>query len=188
MRGRVGMLAIVSLLSAAIGEADLRGGSSIEDGARFFSPAAIAEGNRIIEEIHRETRPPKDVAVVTVTKLGSGVGSAKELAEHVFRDRSMDGLLIFAVKEPGRLEVIVGRRTDERFTAADRDELVRVMLDRFKRKEFDGGLHAGLLFARQKLVAAFPAGGDRPAARGAPRDVAVDRPAGGLPAWAWLLI
>jgi uncharacterized membrane protein YgcG len=188
MRSRIATFAVFVLLSAAVAGAELRAGSAIEDGGHFFSPAAIAEGNRIIEEIHRETRPPKDVAVVTVTKLGSGVGSPRELAEHLFRERSMDGLLVFAVKEPGRLEVVVGRHTAERFPVADRDEMVPVMLDRFKKKEFDEGLLAGLRFAREKLVAAFPAAGERVAARGAPHGELVDQRGGGLPAWAWILI
>jgi uncharacterized membrane protein YgcG len=188
MRARIGLsiIAVLAvLLSVATARAELRGGSSIEDGAGFFSSAAIAAADRIIDEIRRDTRPSKGVTVVTVTKLGAGTGSPKELAERLFRERSIDGLLIFAVKDPGRLDVVVGRRTEARFNAADRDELVAVMLERFKKKEFDAGLLAGLRFGREKLVAAFPADG-RPAAQGAPRAVASDQ--GGLPAWMWIVI
>ena len=188
MRARIAAFAGVLLLSAAVAGAELRAGSAIEDGGRFFSPAAIEEGNRAVEQIHRETRPPKDVAVVTVTKVGSGVGSPRELAESLFRERQLDGLLIFAVKEPGHLEVVVGRHTSERFTLADRDQLVSAMLDRFKKKQFDDGLLAGLRVTRDKLVAAFPASGERAAARGRPHGELVDQRASGLPPWAWLLI
>jgi len=189
MRARIAAFAGVFLLSAGSAGAELRTGSAIEDGGRFFSPAAIEEGNRVIEQIHRETRPPKDVAVVTVTKVGAGVGSPRELAESLFRERQLDGLLIFAVKEPGHLEVVVGRHTGERFTSTDRDELVAVLLDRFKKKQFDEGLLAGLRVTRDKLVATFAASGERAAARGAPHGQFADRaPAGGLPGWMWLLI
>jgi uncharacterized membrane protein YgcG len=179
--------AVVLVLSAAT----LRAAApSIDDRGGLFSPSAVDEGNRIVDEIHRQTRPPKNVAVVTLSELPPGVTSAKELAEQTFRERSVNGLLVFAVKNPGRLEVVVGRRTEARFAAADRDELVRVMLDRFKRKKFDDGLLEGLRFAKTKLVAAFPTGEDRSlgAASSSHELESPSRRGGGIPPWAWVLI
>jgi uncharacterized protein len=187
MRAPIRLLALGLSLSAAVASADLRAGSSIQDGGGFFSPAAITEGNHIVEEIRRGTRPPKGVTVVTVAKITPG-RSPKEVADQLFRDESLDGLLVFAVKEPGRLEIVVGKRTEQRFTAADRDAMLGVMLERFKKKQFDEGLLAGLRFARDELLADFPAGGERAAAGGAPKEQATDRSAGGLPGWAWLLL
>jgi uncharacterized protein len=187
MRAPICLLALALSLSAAVASADLRAGSSIEDGGGFFSPAAITDGNRIVDEIRRGTRPPKAVAVVTVAKVTSS-RSPKEAAEQLFHDRSLDGLLVFAVRDPGRLEIVIGEHTEQRFTAADRDEMLSLMLERFKKKQFDEGLVAGLRFARNELLADFPAAREGAPAGGAPKEHATDRSAGGLPGWAWLLL
>jgi uncharacterized membrane protein YgcG len=156
---------------------------AIEDDGGFFSKSALAEGNRIVEQIYEQTRPHKDVVVETFGSLPSGVASAEELAKRIFRDREVDGLVIVAVKEPGSLRVAVGRQTETRFTPSGRDHLAEIMLGDFRKKNFDQGLLAGLGFARQKLIEAFPVVGDGSARRAVP--VEVSR---GLPTWTWALL
>jgi len=181
----------VPALIMIIGFAAYAAAPTIEDRANIFSKSALAQGNQIVEAIYQETRPHKDVAVVTFEHLPAGISSAEELAGRLFRERSVDGLLMLAIKDPGRLRVAVGRGTQAHFTTADRDQLVEVMLTHFRKKNFDEGLLAGLGFARSKLVSAFPLSGgsraseDFESQEGARR---LAEPSRGLPTWLWAVI
>jgi uncharacterized protein len=171
---------------------------AIDDNGGFFSKSALLQSNRIVERIYEQTKPHKDIVVETFESLPSGVGSADELANQIFRDRDVDGIVIVAVKQPGRLRVAVGRQTQSRFTSTDRNHLVEIMLGDFRKKNFDQGLLGGLGFARQKLTEAFPAVGgssarqpepDASGSKGAAEVNARERQAsGGLPTWAWALL
>jgi uncharacterized protein len=171
---------------------------AIEDNGEFFSKPALTQANRIVEQIYEQTKPHKDVVVETLGSLPSGVGSAEEYAKRVFRERDVDGIVIVAVKQPGSLRVAVGRQTQTRFTAADRDHLVEIMLGDFRKKNFDQGLLGGLGFAREKLTEAFATVGGTSARQAVPdardsarvaelehREPGVSR---GLPTWAWALL
>jgi len=171
---------------------------AIEDNGGFFSKSTLAQGSRIVEQIYEQTKPHKDVVVETFESLPSGVGSAEDIAKRLFRERDVDGMVIVAVKQPGSLRVAVGRQTQARFTASDRDHLVEIMLGDFRKKNFDQGLLDGLGFAKQKLTEAFPAAGESsarqavPDARGSRGAGEVEarehQPSGGLPAWAWAVL
>jgi uncharacterized protein len=171
---------------------------TIEDNGGFFTKSGLTQGNRIVEQIYEQTRPNKDAVVETFATLPSGVVSAEELAKRIFQEREVDGVVIVAVQQPGSLRVAVGRQTQSRFTSADRNHLVEIMLGDFRKKNFDQGLLNGLGFARQKLTEAFPAvGGNNvgqvePGAADSRRRGEFDprerQASGGLPTWAWALV
>lgn len=129
----------------------------IEDGGHFFSPSAISEGERVIDEINRLTQPHKEVLVKTVP---SWTGNPVAEAERVFSTRRLDGVLVFLVKKPHRIVVTVGKQTERAFT--NKEGVKTAFLEKFKQKDFDGGLLAGLGVLRQDLVAGFPQASQSP--------------------------
>src|SRR5579883_1574229 len=129
----------------------------IRDDGEFFSAGTRQRANQIIDDIYRKTTPHKDVVVETYATVPGGQ-SAESFIESRFRSRTVDGLMIVATKRPKKkLLITVGRRTEDRFTAADARRMREIMLARFAKGDFDGGLIDGLEFAQRSLVAAFPA-------------------------------
>ena len=127
--------------------------ADVVDAGKFFSPAARKSAEHTIATIRAQTSPAKSVVVRTALKMPSH-GTAEAAAERIFRNERLDGVLLYMVKAPHRLVVMVGHHTGERFTGKVR---VRdAIVARFKANDYDGGLRAGLDLLAQELPRAFP--------------------------------
>ncbi len=121
----------------------------LEDRAGFFSANTIIQAEKIIAEVYTNTRPPKEVVVITIPSL-SPDKNALQAAEEAFQERRVNGILIYIVKNPHKLEIVVGRNTKEQFPEGYR--LHELMLDHFRRGSYDEGLLEGLRFLKTNLL------------------------------------
>lgn len=183
------LLALVMLLTTAVQAA----APTVDDGAKLFSDRAVGEANQAISRIYDHTAPHKQVYVETLASLPSGK-QADDLAEERFSKHNTDGVLVFIVKDPHKLAVTVGRTTQARFH--DGEGVRTVMLDRFRRGDYDGGLLAGVRVLESRLVSAFPVNGSvqksaAPVPAGAERTgraERVERESTGSSSWLWILL
>jgi uncharacterized membrane protein YgcG len=132
------------------------------DGARFFSPKAVAEAERVIDGMSRtygkqlriETVPeaPADLkgqmAGDRATRTRLFDGWARQRA----RDLRVNGIFVLVCKDPAHLQVVVGDDTTRRaFTVANRDKLAQMLLTAFRAKEYDRGLSEAVEFVRGSM-------------------------------------
>ena len=134
------------------------GTAGIHDNAGFFSDRAKADANFNITEL--QTKQRKDVCVETFKEIpaeqlkGANIQDKAALgkvlglwATQRAKEQAVNGVYILLVKEPARLQVLVGNDTQKQaFTLADRDQLVSLMLAKLRSKDYDGALREGLSF------------------------------------------
>lgn len=158
---------------------------TVADGAKLFSDRAVGDANQAISRIYDHTAPHKQVYIETVPSLPAGK-QADALAEQRFSQRDTDGVLVFIVKDPHKLAVTVGRTTQARFH--DGEGVRTVMLDRFRKGDYDGGLLAGVRVLESRLVSAFPVNGaQKVAAPVATRGERIERESSSS-SWMWILL
>jgi uncharacterized protein len=134
----------------------------VDDEAGLFSEGARRRADQILADIYRETSPHKDVVVETHPELPRGL-RPEQFSEERFRKRDVNGLLVLITKRPHKLLITVGRHTQDRFGASDAERMRGVMLERFKKSDFDGGLIEGLRYAERILKASYAPGRGVPA-------------------------
>lgn len=200
--------ALVSGLLLAVGTAAAALVAEIKDDGGFFSPAAIAKANEVIKEIHRDFK--KDLLIETfktvpadraeeVKKMDKAELNKFFQAWALQRARAaqVNGVYILISKEPPHLQVEVGNETQQKaFTLANRDELARRVIAKFKqaaevkddeakRKFYDEGLLEGVNYVYSTMksnIGVKGAGLDQPAVPRhdqAPWQQAPQRKAGG---------
>lgn len=148
---RGGRLAVLAVLAGWLAAAGPAGAVSpeVKDQANFFSADAVKRANEVIKEIRQ--RHKKDLLVETHLKPPEGrePGADAKARERFFTDwavdrartAGVDGVYVLICKEPSYLRIAVGNETRKKaFTDADRDRLGRLLLERFKKREFDEGL------------------------------------------------
>ena len=148
---------VAAALILATARAHAEGGGIQDEGA-FFSDVAKANATATIQDI--SSRLHKDILVRTYaevpqavranldvrTKSGSNQAFA-EWAEEIARSQKVNGVLILLVKQPSRLQVVVGTETARQaFTLTDRETLVRTMLGKLRAKNYDDALIEGVNF------------------------------------------
>ena len=127
--------------------------AEVLDEAKIFSASTVEQAGRMISEIRSSTSPQKDVIVLTAATLPAGSEDAQRVAEEIFRQRRLNGVLLYLVKSPHRLVITIGRSTQSRFGAGD--TVRNVMLQEFKAGRYDEGLLAGIGVLRKELPLAF---------------------------------
>jgi uncharacterized membrane protein YgcG len=146
----------------------------VQDKGGFFKPETIAKANDVLVDIATKYR--KDLLIETYPSVPQEKAAAfkdmDEQARHKFfeewansraRRRRVEGIYVLITKEPGHVQIEVGRQTlRAAFTEKDRDRLREIFLDAFKKKEFDRGLLEGVQFV-EKTLGQNPSG--RPAER-----------------------
>lgn len=133
----------------------------VKDDAGFFTAETIKEANEIISAIKQKHK--LDLLVETVKEppedrkaafTGRDKGKAfHEWARERARAARVQGVYILICKDPGRIQVEVGDRTQKKaFTLANREELRKIMRENFEKKEFDKGLIAGVQYVQKKMA------------------------------------
>lgn len=127
----------------------------VDDKAGFFSEGALRQANQLIGHTYKSTTPHKDIVVETVPQVPGGE-NADQYATARFSRRTVDGLQVLIVKKPHKVAVSVGRSTQERFGRSQAEEMRRLMISRFRARDFDGGLLEALRYADRELTSAYP--------------------------------
>lgn len=132
----------------------------VQDDGKFFSADAIQSAERIIGQIQSDEH--RDVLIETVAEIPQDLrdqfeqkGKTKffqDWANARAKERGISGVYILICKNPSHLQAAVGNITQQKlFTIADRDELVRVLLRRFRQHQFDDGLLDAVKFIQQRM-------------------------------------
>ena len=115
----------------------------IQDDAKFFSPAAVAAATQRSQQVQQATG--KTIALRTVATIGSkDDAAASAAADKVFQELQLNGVLIYVIKDAGKLVLKVGQDTRQLVPVAEETNIRNAMLARFNAKDFDGGLQTGL--------------------------------------------
>ncbi len=115
----------------------------IQDDAKFFSSAAVTAATQRSQQVQQATG--KTIALRTVATIGSkDDAAASAAADKVFQELQLNGVLIYVVKDAGKLVLKVGQDTRQLVPVAEETTIRNAMLARFNAKDFDGGLQTGL--------------------------------------------
>jgi len=156
------LLAIPVLLAGTLVQAANVG---VRDQAGFFSESATTAATRVISEI--KTNLKRDLVIETYREIPAesrkGIDfQDKAAVKRAFetwsiqraRELGVQGVYVVITREPAHLQVAVGNETQRQaFTLADRGALVDRMLERFRSKQYDDALIAGVGFVRETLLA-----------------------------------
>src|SRR4051794_40599261 len=133
--------------------------ADVRDAASFFSADGVRQADELIGQIRQ--RHGKDVIVETVPSLPDAPADATA-RERYFQDETarrgkaagVSGLYILISRNPSSLYAGVDPATQKNlFTLEDRGRLKDLLIQRFKAKDFDGGLLAGLRMVDQTMAA-----------------------------------
>lgn len=147
-------------LAALVVAADLA--APIQDHAGIFSADAVKTADGILADIKR--RFEMDVVVETFKEIPADRKAqySPEKKEEFFQKWALDqanarkvqGVYILVCLEVRRVEVGADRAAQRRaFKPQNRAELTKIILDKFRQKDFDAGLIAGLDFVRNTVAA-----------------------------------
>ena len=142
---------------------------AILDQGDFFSPQAIGAAEHRAAVIKNETGT--DVLVLTFVSIPEAKASELESKgkDRFFSDWLIElaarhkthGIVILAVDHPRHLEIGVQKSLLEHdFAFRDRDALRDLLVDRFKRREFDRGLNDAMYLILDRIGENHRAAGD----------------------------
>jgi hypothetical protein len=139
----VALAAVLTLLAFLAFPATGGATGVIQDDAKFFSPAAVTAATQRSQQVQQATG--KTIALRTVATIGSkDDAQASAAADKVFQELQLNGVLIYVVKDAGKLVLKVGQDTRQLVPVAEETTIRNAMLARFNAKDFDGGLQTGL--------------------------------------------
>jgi hypothetical protein len=146
----------------------------VKDAAGFFTPDALTKADRQLAEIQKKYH--KDLLIETFATVPPDKTDAFEKMDKPARakffqswanDRAkkerVEGVYVLILKQPGHVQVEVGRETQKKAFAvpADQNQLRNILVENFQSKDYDRGLLQGVEFFERKLgenlhVAAAP--------------------------------
>jgi uncharacterized membrane protein YgcG len=146
----------------SVGAVSDRASNGVRDDAHFFSADAIDQAGKVVAQIKQKHQ--RDLLVETFASIPTDLqdkfetqGKQKffeEWSQQRARQQGVQGVYVLICKDPSHLQVAVGNQTAQRlFTTADRDELARTLLQRFRDKKYDQGLLEAAQFVQQRLDA-----------------------------------
>src|SRR5271166_4165761 len=138
----------------------------IKDEAKYFSADAIKKANEIIREIAAKqgqdllietfaTAPGDEAEIEKIRKMSAeekldyfSKWAAKRVEAAVVR-----GAYILVCKDPTFFKIELGKKAQTVFDSRGVARLQKIILDRFKEKQFDEGLLAGVKYVQESFVA-----------------------------------
>ena len=169
--------------------------ASIRDDAKLFTAEGVKKAEQKIDEFKKAHKA--ELFVETFAKaekmdLAKKDGKTdpkyfQKWAADRYKELKVDGVYVLVCKEPTFVQVATGKMMDKKgFDGKKRDELVKLMTEQFKKKEFDAGLLAVVAEVGDTLK------GKAPAPKKTSTERAVDKAnetAEGLPSWTtWLCV
>src|SRR5688572_8855575 len=134
--------------------------AQVRDDGGFFSAEAVSRANQTIDRIKREHN--KGLVIETYPNIPPNLRDEfQRMNKDQFygswvdaraRALGLDGAFVLMTKDPGRVQVGVGKATrDQEFTVADREQLREMMAAKFRSRDFDGGLLQGVEFVYRRI-------------------------------------
>lgn len=135
--------------------------AEVRDGAGFFSAETVNKANAVIQEI--KERFGKDLLIETVKTVPEGKEQEarntdpnvrrrffSEWARERARQARVNGVYVLICRQPGHLEVAVGNKTKQsgEFSAQAQSRLNQLLVDHFRRKDYNGGLIAAVDYVK----------------------------------------
>ena len=122
----------------------------------------MTKANEQIREIKQKFK--KDLLIETFPSVPEGKeeeATSKDLdvkkrffatwARQRARDARITGIYVLITRKPGHIQVEVGNNTEKVFPRTDRDRLAKMLIDYFKKEDYDKGLLEGIRFVRSIL-------------------------------------
>jgi len=157
-------LVLVVTLAFALLAAPIAAAGVIQDDAKIFSATAVSAAATRSQQVQQATG--KTIALRTVATITSkDDAAASAAADKVFQELQLNGVLIYVVKDAGKLVLKVGQDTRQLVSTGEETRIRNAMLARFNAKDFDGGLQVGLdALATDLRAGAAPSTGGQQAA------------------------
>jgi uncharacterized membrane protein YgcG len=131
----------------------------IQDEAGFFSPGTVEKANAAVRDLRRRFK--KEVVVESFKEVPADRAAGVDLKEAAARSKffaawaeerrktlQLDGVNILICKNPMNLQVAA---TSTGAFAEQRDEIAKLLLTRFQKKQYDAGLTEALHFIDETL-------------------------------------
>jgi uncharacterized membrane protein YgcG len=158
---RVIIAVVVSAVMAGGPGVARAGVHQVWDAAHLFKAQTLLEVDPVLQEI--DGRFYKDLMIETFPSIPDDLKKTYSQQEantfyegwSVVEGRALlvNGVLVLITAQPRHLFVYVGLDTRTKaFTLADRDELVTLLTDAFRQKDYDGGLATGVKFVRDRMA------------------------------------
>jgi uncharacterized protein len=112
----------------------------VQDDAHMFSAATVTTLNERIGDFNRRTG--KEVVVVTVPSLDGK--PAPDVAEKLFAEKQVNGVMIFLAKAEKKDGIIGDRAAQQFFPAGTFADIRSAMRGDFRSGDFDGGITTGV--------------------------------------------
>jgi uncharacterized membrane protein YgcG len=157
---RFATIVIVAALLFSATPASAAAKPVMRDNAHFFEPGTVEQVNTIVKEI--KDKFGKDLTIETFAVIPERLqprftaeGKQQFYEDWLNREAvaaDTNGIFILIVKDPGHLEIGVGKRTREKaFTFADRDELRDLMLKPLHAHQYDDAITQAATFVLQRM-------------------------------------
>jgi len=152
--------------------------AQVKDDAGFFSPAAISQASEGIKEIKRSynkdfqvetfrTVPPDKAAKFKTLGDAARKRFFADWAASRAKALNLQGVYLHICKQPGHLEVSIDDGTLKKaLRDTDRDGVRALLLDAFRKMEFDKGLTGAVALVRARLEKNLGPATPRPVAKG----------------------
>ena len=167
------LLFLAALLALAAAPLDAFAATYIQDNGNMFSSGAKNQATQTIDRLAQRTR--KEILVLTVPSLNGQ--DATSAANAAFSQNSVNGVLIFASRQDRRLEIVVGKDTQQALPDSRVTQIRQTMLNDFRANNqaaFDKGLIDGVNAVSSTLGAAASGGAaTAPARQGGTNWVAI---------------
>lgn len=137
------------------------GGPAVRDNARLFSPAAVSEATKLLDEVQSGSLQHWQVVVETVESLGGK--EPRDIAATIGRSENIKGLIVIISKGDKKVWVEPSNTAERAFSKSEQTAIRDVIQNRFRKSEFDKGLldaaaearRAGLGFGVRDLAGMF---------------------------------
>ncbi len=134
----------------------------VRDDAGFFKRETLTKADEIIKDIKKDKK--KDLLIETFRSPPDAKEEEAKSTDHKEKDRffsewaleraranKVNGIYVLICREPPYIKVLVGDKTRKIFTDDERDHLAKILVDRFKAKEYDEGLLEGVRYVEKTL-------------------------------------
>jgi hypothetical protein len=134
----------------------------VHDEAGFFKPETVKKADEIIKAIKQDKK--KDLLIETFKHVPAGKEKEATSSDHQEKDRffsdwarerareaKVNGIYVLICKDPPYIKVAVGNQTRKEFGDEQRDHLGKILVDRFKKKEYDEGLLEAVRYVQSTL-------------------------------------
>jgi uncharacterized membrane protein YgcG len=156
---------LVVLLGSAAGwaAAPAAVAPEIQDGGKFFSPAAVKKANERLAAIYRKY--DRDILIETFASVPEGDADKLKAADKAERaeyflswakdrvaQRAVNGVYVLICKEPRYLRVGVVEKQPHLFPGGFRDAVEEALMKEFRESHFDEGLEKTIQLVEEKLA------------------------------------